>query len=231
MNDKTQDPLARWWWPGQWLHIVYGVWIDQLWYWKNVRPRMQGWRQGWKISIQGLLGAALIVFIVSAITGEVLLGMGIEVRWTLLALGVGVIALVSAIVGSIVASADGLPTSLAYTVTFCTTFGIPLCVDLGTGMIGPTNLVIAILGALVGMAFGVARGLVKGVVFSIGWDLIVAGIMALSLALRNGIPITIIMLVAFCFGFGVGGLWAIRQVPDINIRKRLANPDAFSSAS
>jgi hypothetical protein len=29
-NEQTTDPLSRWWWPGQWLRIVYAVRVDQV---------------------------------------------------------------------------------------------------------------------------------------------------------------------------------------------------------
>lgn len=62
-QDEPRDALARWWWPGQWLRIVYGVLIDQVWYWQNVRPRLRSRVEGWGLLVQAILGTMLVVFI------------------------------------------------------------------------------------------------------------------------------------------------------------------------
>jgi hypothetical protein len=82
MNSKTSDTLSRWWWPGQWLQIVSGVFIDQVWYWRNVRPLLKDPAKRVNIFIQGLLGAnlvviALLVFVVCGVRGL----LGLDIRW------------------------------------------------------------------------------------------------------------------------------------------------------
>ena len=69
-TNKTSPPtqpqpydFSRWWWPVNWLRIVYGVWVDQLWYWENVRPLLRGRKQGWGIFAQGMLGAVLVALV------------------------------------------------------------------------------------------------------------------------------------------------------------------------
>jgi hypothetical protein len=75
-NEQTTDPLSRWWWPGQWLRIVYAVWVDQAWYWQNVRPRLHGRSQGWGIFVQVSLGTWLAVAIGELILNMLLLAIG-----------------------------------------------------------------------------------------------------------------------------------------------------------
>ncbi len=72
MNDRTKDPFARWRWPGLWLHIVYGVWIDQLWYWQNMRHRIYGRTKGWGVWVQGMLGAGIAGIALAAFAGVML---------------------------------------------------------------------------------------------------------------------------------------------------------------
>lgn len=50
--------FAPWWWPGNWLQIVYGVCVDQRWYWHQLRPQISG-RAGRSIMLQATLGALL----------------------------------------------------------------------------------------------------------------------------------------------------------------------------
>ncbi len=81
VNSDTQDPLARWWWPGQWLHIVYGIWVDQLWCWQNVWPKLSDRRQVWSIFLQSWLGSVIVTLLLLGVTlGIMGTNLG-KVRW------------------------------------------------------------------------------------------------------------------------------------------------------
>jgi hypothetical protein len=60
-NKHTDDLLARWWWPGQWLHIVWGVWVDQVWYRRKVQPKLNDPRGAWGVFAQSVLGTMAIL--------------------------------------------------------------------------------------------------------------------------------------------------------------------------
>ncbi|MDI7275103.1 MAG: hypothetical protein QME94_03910 [Anaerolineae bacterium] len=59
MSEPSRDTLSRWWSPLQWLRIACSAWVDQAWYWQNVRPHLRGRKQGWGLFGQAVLGATL----------------------------------------------------------------------------------------------------------------------------------------------------------------------------
>ncbi len=75
---SPQDNLHEWR-PSRWLQIIYGVWIDQSWYWQNVLPSLP--ELGMQIFIQGALGAILIALSASVLFLGVLGIMGIPIDW------------------------------------------------------------------------------------------------------------------------------------------------------
>lgn len=73
------DAFRRWWWPGQWLSIVYGVWVNQLWYWQHIRPRLD--KHGWLILPQAFLGGILAAVVLQVFFEIVLSLAGRPVDW------------------------------------------------------------------------------------------------------------------------------------------------------
>ncbi len=80
-NPTPETGFRRWWWPGQWLSIVYGVWLDQLWYWRIVQPRME--KRWWLILLQAVLGSALVALGLALAWGGLLSFLGRPVDWPL----------------------------------------------------------------------------------------------------------------------------------------------------
>ncbi len=62
VSDKHKDDsLACWWWPGQWLRIVWSAWVDQEWYWQNVQLKLNDRRRAWGVFAQSVFGATFVV--------------------------------------------------------------------------------------------------------------------------------------------------------------------------
>lgn len=64
-NVRGIASFAQWWWPGNWLRIVYSVCVDQRWYWQHIRPQLHG-RSGALIMFQAALGS-VVCFLVLAL--------------------------------------------------------------------------------------------------------------------------------------------------------------------
>ncbi len=82
-NPTPATDFRRWWWPGQWLSIVYGVWLDQLWYWRHVRPSLE--KRWWLILPQAILGSALVALGLALAWGGLFSLLGRPVDWDLTA--------------------------------------------------------------------------------------------------------------------------------------------------
>ncbi len=74
---------ARWFW----LRIVFGVWVDQGWYWENVRPRLQDRAQGRAIFTRCALGATAVSVLVGAPVAWALEARGPRGSWPFPLLG------------------------------------------------------------------------------------------------------------------------------------------------
>lgn len=229
MNDKTKDPFARWWWPGQWLHIVYGVWIDQLWYWQNVRPLLtkENKKQGRSLYVQGTLGIILISVVVMILVGGILIASGVPLNLADFLIGsvVGVIGC-ACINLPLLGLANGLPGIVAGGIF------LGLCVG-GLAAISPdvfTSVIVtmAVLdGTILGISLGVYTGASTGqrsvFVVLIGLFPI---ILIFSAAAKNVLVGILAGIISSPIGY-LGNRWATRQVPDDATRMRLANPDKY----
>ena len=243
MNDDIGDEFARWWWPGQWLHIVYGVWIDQLWYWQNVRPRLRGRTQGWKIFVQGMLGTALIglafavivgivsqlelsrwIFLVpvvaSCIVLGIVLGIGAVVAgWAfdITTRGSGISFTFGKVADSVII---GMWIGTAFTVAI---LSLPLEFPIGgLGSISSNlNLVaLATIGGASGIALSVGDGHRQGLLQSLLIALLAGWFIG-----PGGIVVHIATGAVVGLSYYLGNRWATRQIPDEETRKRLANPE------
>ncbi|HLF26954.1 MAG TPA: hypothetical protein VJG32_11505 [Anaerolineae bacterium] len=245
MNTESRDPLSRWWWPGQWLHIVYGVWVDQLWYWKNVRPQLHGRRQGWGFVIQGMLGAVLVVLIFLVVLQVVVEATGGRTQRDTVLIVVatlGLMFIMSSFAAVIAGVASGMVSSVTVTIavglitSMLTSIAPDIFVfalrgkpapspalDLGGGMLIVLSMMIA------GMAGGVNSGVLEGRNPRLSDVLLLAIIASIVGGVWN-IAITVIAISASGLGLYLGNLWAIRQIADIDVRRRLANPETHLSS-
>jgi len=116
---EMSDALARWWWPGQWLRIVWSVWVDQKWYWENVYPRLENRRREWGIFVQTWLGAMLIALCLQLIGFLIAGSLGMEAvqdEFTLARLLglVGILALLSFGMNLLWGAVEEVPFSAVY---------------------------------------------------------------------------------------------------------------------
>jgi hypothetical protein len=239
-NKETANALSRWWSPGQWLHIVYGVWVDQVWYWQNVRPRFSNRRQRVSICIQGLLGTALASLVLSAVLGGVSAAAGISVNWTGLFRAVG-IALGAASGGALLMTVNSVATTASHGMV------LGMVMGLAGGSVIPMTILVENGCIPSGLPSRVFTGLVLGLVLGVGVSVFMGVVMGDRLGVALGIVLVMGMVVVSAImgiaiegiaagitiglGLHLGGRWATRQVPDVETRKRLANPDAHRSES
>ncbi len=235
MNDRTKDPFACWWWPGQWLHIVYGIWIDQLWYWQNMRPRLHGRTKGWGIWAQGMLGAGIIGFALAAFAGVILSVIGTQVRWEFLfpavAIGIG-LGVGLGMLGVVASIGAGMVTGIVTAVCLSTMFGVSAGWGGTQDMIlgnAQSFTILSVIGPIVmTISLGVGRVVFEGDKWSVPESLIVAILMFGATLTYSQVPkpeVIIAQAVAIGAGLYLSGRWAARQVPDNELRKRLANPN------
>jgi hypothetical protein len=109
---QTDANLTKWWWPGQWLRIVYSVWFDQMWYWQHVRPQLYGLR-GWRLFAQAMLGTLLFQLTLAIVLG-VFIGTILYMDWWLLAILIGISVLLGLLAG-ITNRAYGLVLGVVFT--------------------------------------------------------------------------------------------------------------------
>ena len=234
MPHVSQDSLAHWWWPGQWLRIVCGVWIDQVWYWQTVRPRLYSRRVRWSLLLQGLLGAALVALFLTGVLGGIIDGAVGQIHWIGLSAGVLAGVVVGFGVALLITLGRGPVGAGPISIPFGVVLGVVLGVELGTlfGLGGPrVFLPIAprmALGLSQAVVLGFAVGVGKGVANGADWTatervIMIVGVGA-SLGLEEGVGQGIATGLAFGVGLYFGGRWALRQVPDPATRRRLANP-------
>ncbi len=252
LNNNTKDPLTRWWWPGQWLHIVYGVWIDQLWYWQNVRPRLRDLQQGWKILSQGFLGAILASLFFSGIIGGMLSIVRVHVYLETLVQG-AILGILVAVTMNAISMGVSVITRLrirnrdvVYAIVSNTV--IVVVVSVAAGIFQWNNnrnmpviaTVQAVGGLIMGLSLNVAECVSTGDAQSIN-SAVIFGLFAGAIAAGavNGVKsvgdfivsfalLAVEAIVSYSVGLCLGRYWATRQVPDAEMRKRLANPKLHS---
>ena len=92
----SNDSLAEYklsvsWWSG--LRVVYAVWFDQLWYWREIRPYLATNKPKSNLFIS----TAIIIFIINSllfiVSGLVFHFLGFDFDWQLIGLAVGTINL------------------------------------------------------------------------------------------------------------------------------------------
>lgn len=254
LDQEPSDALSRWWWPGQWLRIVWGVWVDQKWYWQTVRPRLHGRKQGWEIVIQSLLGGSLVALAFSPVARGVLRAIGLQVNWKTIVLSVVVGVGLNAIAGSVWGLVGGVPSSvpvistggLCLTVYVSLNGSVMLSALAGTADYGSLDVLATTLGMYIARmaVLGVVTGVVWGAVTGDRENILSAIVTGTLLSFLSGdlpdeetmsivtklIWRTVAGLNLGCVVY-LGKLWATRQISDVETRKQLANPDSDSLSS
>ena len=223
MRNTEINTLPYWWWPGQWLRIVYAVWVDQRWYWQYVRPLLDEPRRRRALTAQALLGTAVI-----AVVLNVALYSGIgwlrdgspanPLRWWLFVragLGFGAAIITSMILGMTLSGSVtlGLPSSL-----ICTF--VPF---LGGNLPGLFAIVLVITMSS-GLAFGIARVVATGDSWSFLENSAIALLVVIDGAVDGRIVVGLIQASVLMAASFVGSRWATRQVPNPEQRKQFAHP-------
>jgi hypothetical protein len=232
MKHKT-----TWWRPDGWLRLIYGVWANQLWYWQHVRPLLDDPRQRKRIFVQAVLGTIVVTLALSLIPIYILTAAGAKtsVSWMFAGTLFGLV--ITAIWKTYKLKGD--PNAVADSVFFGLGLGLATSVRSGfnegfsdgitRGFAEGAGLGLAI-GLVAGIGYSVRTGLIKGagpitpiVVLAPLCTFVCSHPAAFDLAGYLAGPLVSAM-VAFPAAY-LGYRWAIRQVPDEETRKQLANPE------
>ena len=258
----TLEPTPKvpppFWNPLNWLRLLIGVWINQLWYWLNIRPVLGDWQKGRSILFQATLSIYLsscflstfIVIIYALITGTAFTWLGIFYG---VSIGIGMAIFLMIAAYFLIAVANRLrgemnvklpletliPNLLVFFLLLCTWLGIISGLDMiekYRDSLSPGSSIV--LGCIIGISAGLQKGIQTGVMQSwkeiitsfIGFFMLFAFLVYLDtkspLQLLN---VGIVMLV-FLLTDHISNRWALRQVPDLKERMRLANPDSALDA-
>jgi hypothetical protein len=238
LDNELEKPLTPAWWPLNWLKLLYVAWFDQAWYWRNVRPRLRGRRQGWSYLLQA--AAAVLLLNLALDAGAYLFfqttglsaGWGFEAELTLFILPLGVLLALLVL--------DVLLGSLADALADMACFGPLMWLMtsvywLAQGYIPLSRPVIVAAAIGTGLLWGFTRGLAEGLKRGRGldwadfWkrgqflDLLIIGFV-LARPRKDWVLSLLISLCAVLVNLPARA-WTARQIPDPNLRQRLANPE------
>ncbi len=248
---ETRDVLSRRWWPGQWLRLVWSVWVDQKWYWQVILPRLRDRKQGREILIQVSLGTVLISLALSLVVNGVLGIAGMQMSKEGLYLNVaGVIAV--PVLSALSAlwrfkgkyAIPGTPTmGLHFTVFTLSGVAIESIIKANTMGQGTWGLFVTFLSIFIvnGIVLGVSNGVLYGVrhgarsqtlfIKVLPWMTVYffGGGDFIAERATRGIAILcwIVMILIAGFATHLGVHWTTRQVPDDQTRMQLANPEVY----
>lgn len=244
----TPDPLSHWWWPGQWLRLVWGIWVDPLWYWRNVRPRLQSALFGIAVLAQGIAGSLIVALFIALMMSFVTQETGDLHYWAqtiqriglalVLALGMSAFLALAAKVfdaldptvqrSSGVRINELIVRSIALSLLLCSTLGsrtieteIARSIN---GALGIRMLFVSIAAVLMGITFGISEGVTTGQGRGLFWCIILTLLSSFVISRDTGILLSIWAGIWFSSGLYLGGYWATRQIDDPSLRKSLANP-------
>lgn len=230
LNDNNN--LDPWYWPVHWLRIVYGIWIDQLWYWQYVRPRFKQAIDRRNILISGMLGSLTISIILVFITTFVLSIMGFIANWQLSVIGMLVNTIVIFGVATVLISKTESPliekaTSLCLTcsVVLCTSYSLVITILFSTTTAKPVILAFVLVAGL-SISFGEGVGNGRKANFS-GYS-ILPFVFFFFLIIRFTFFYSLLIVLSYIIGIFLGGIWTIRQITDSDVREQLANPEKSS---
>ncbi len=244
MSEPARDTLAHRWWPGQWLRIVYAVWLEPAWYWYHVRPRLRRGQPGrWGVYAQGVAGLALANLALSAALAGLLTAAGVGVGWERLVAGV-LAGMFWGIIFGLPHGAEGLGTAIAWGLPW----GLVSALTRGTGVdASGLNASALAWGLGMGLAVVVDEGMTAVEESALGWGAAVA--IALGLFTCATIPFAFqasrqashpgfatalargaLASAFFTLGAVAAGLagwpWVRRRLPDVEARRQLAGQAA-----
>jgi hypothetical protein len=224
---KPIDSLSYWWWPGQWLRIVWAVWTDQLWYWQNVLPQLQGKRAA-SFFFQALFGGGLFGLVLATATGLIVETTGIHMVWRLWVAGFVIGIIVTAMVGGAATLFNGANWGVSASAIFGLLYPFNGSIIIGTIVHFPFPFTIFLLygtvgGLLLGMSENIYKVIKQGK--TLGAAMIIEELaiyMLVAGGLSRSVTVGVITGLAYLFGTRLGRIWATRQVPDEETRKMLA---------
>jgi hypothetical protein len=236
-NIRSKECLSPWWWPGNWLRIVWGVWVDQLWYWQYVRPCLDDRRQSWRIFLQGMLGTLLVTPIYAAMVIGLFSFLELQFSWGQIE-KITTVSLTLTIVFATVLNALngkwGIPCGVLAGMVF-----MLVTATIATGIYGLPDQSLRLYMVLTTVLFAVPIFAIHTFTIIVGgtplnFTRIVPAFAIVSLtifisAIRRGFIEALATVLAFAVGIVLGGClssrWVTRQVPDEDTRKYLANPE------
>ena len=203
------------------------MWTDQLWYWQNVLPQLQG-KRAVSFFFQALLGSGLLAFVPALVVGLIVETTGLHLDWRLWGLGL----LIGMIAAAMWAGAATLFNGANWGVSASAIFGLlyPFngSIIIGTIVHFPFPFTIFLLygtvgGLLLGMSENIYKVIKQGKTLSVAMIIEELAIyMLVAGGLSRSVTVGVITGLAYLFGTRLGRIWATRQVPDEETRKLLA---------
>lgn len=213
-NDALQSQPAA----GRWLSIVRGIWLDQLWYWRHIRPQLNERRQSRKLLLQTLLQTTCLSLFLSGLAGGALLIILGRADWlnflqgVMAGWGAGILLTLLSLLLS--GPAAGVARMVLFTplltLAGILSFTVEREVALPAGWVG------------LAIAAGMDRSILTGK--DPDWFLGVSLSLASIYVNRADLPGALVTGVLVGVSFYFSQLWAVRQEPDAKTRQRLARP-------
>ena len=198
--------------------IVRGIWLDQVRFWRRIRPQLDDRRQGRKLLLPALLQTTCLSLFLSALAGGALLLILGRVNWLVFVQGVMAGWGASILLALLSLLLSGLAAGVVRVTLFT-----PVLVLAGI-LSFIVERQIALPAGLIGLAIaaGIDRGILTGKdpdwFFSVGLSL------AAIYVNRTDLPVALVTGVSVGVSFYFSQLWAVRQEPDATVRQRLARP-------
>jgi hypothetical protein len=208
---------------------VYAVWVDQVWYWQNVRPRLRDQKQAWGFLMQGILGTMVVSLVLAVMMGKVLAAAGEEIDWYLLIFGVIVVTALASVLLTAVTwiISRSMNKILPYSMMFGIVISLLVVGNVSCSTVVGKMIIVLLSCVIFGFAFGVSDVLTSGVIESVTaikfgvWVGMFVGIASGRVRIDRALA----AIATISSGYYLGGRWAMRQIPNAETRKRLAGSD------
>jgi hypothetical protein len=187
-----------------------------------------------------MLGAGIAGFALAAFAGVMLSVAGTQVRWEFLfpaiAVGIG-LGIGLGILGVVVSIGSGVVTGIVTIICLCPIFGVSAVWggsrDLLLGNTQSLTALSVVGPVVLAVGLGVGRVVIEGdrwsMLESLFGAILVIGF-TVSMSQMSKIEVAPVEGLAIGIGLYLSGRWAARQIPDNDLRKRLANPDKQDSS-